>query len=123
PATLQAASRSAIAVAEGFDPGAPSVSLGADDNGVHHVRASPTGRVVIRLGSPDDEHVVFTGFLLDGASPGPLPAAPRLHERTGAFSWAPGLACGGTHRLLFVKTNTVTQQEEQIRVDVTIDVR
>lgn len=48
----------------------------------------------------------------------PLPIGSHLDEVTGEFVWVPGLAFGGTHRLMFIRA--AGGREERILIDVTI---
>jgi len=111
------ASGAAIAVVHGLDANAAADVVVQDADGVRRIRAAPLERVAITLDSTPGE-AAYRGYeLIDGESM-PLPIGSHLDARTGEFVWMPGLAFGGTHRLMFIRA--ADGREERILVDVTI---
>jgi BACON domain-containing protein len=113
---------SAVAVRHGYAAGAlPELAM-PDANGVRHVRTAQLERIAIDLRSAtDDDPATYRGYTLDGGMLRGLPVGSSLNQASGEFAWAPGVAFGGTHDLVFVRTSA--RGAEQIRVRVAIDAK
>jgi hypothetical protein len=88
------------------------------------VHTTQLERIAIDLRSTSDGDATrYRGYLVDGEILRELPVGSTLNTETGEFAWAPGLAFGGAHDLVFVRTlgHEAGAHEEQIRVRVTID--
>jgi streptogramin lyase len=109
----------AVVVRYGFaDLGAESVVAPGPD-GVRHVSTRPDERVLVELGRADRAGASYRGFSIVDGKWRPLPIGSTLDSETGRFVWAPPLAFGGTHALVFVRE--VDGEAEQLRVDVIIE--
>jgi hypothetical protein len=112
-------SATSVLVRHGFaDEGTEEVVAPGSD-GIHHVRTKPGGRIVIELGSGDRAGASYRGYSIVDGEWRALPVGSTLDVENGRFLWAPPLAFGGTHGLVFIRE--LAGQAEQIRVDVTIE--
>ncbi len=120
-ASLAAIDRSgaAVAVRHGFDAAALTEIATPDADGIRHIRTAQLGRVVIDLTPGTDDGATYRGYTIDGDALRALPIGSSFDARTGEFAWAPPLAFGGTHHLVFV--GGAPERDQQLRVDVTID--
>ena len=91
------ADRSGIRARRGWDPDAPWRGYGPGATGRLVVRAEEIGRVELDLGLTDD----VVGFLRTGDGLAPLPVGSRLNNRSGLFTWAPGVGYVGSYDLTF----------------------
>jgi len=106
-----------IDVVQGFDVNAAAEVVVPDGDGIRHVRVAPLGRVAMTL-DPAHGAAAYRGYEVINGESMPLPIGSHLDELTGEFVWVPGLAFGGTHRLMFIRA--ADGREERIFVDVTI---
>ena len=98
---------------------APPAIEAVEARDVRRYRTVQLERLVVELGDGAPSGVGYRGYeIVDGRLVA-LPVGSHLDARTGEFAWAPGLAFGGTHQLLFVRS--AAGVEQQIRVDVAID--
>lgn len=98
---------------------APPAIEAVEARDVRQYRTVQLERLVVELGDGAPSGAGYRGYeIVDGRLVA-LPVGSHLDARTGEFAWAPGLAFGGTHQLLFVRS--AAGVEQQIRVDVAID--
>ena len=109
----------AVTVRSGFTADAPASIVTPDLDGVRRVRTVQLDRIAVDLSLNATATTRYRGYALSEQALTVLPIGSHLDQRTGEFGWAPGLAFGGTHRLLFVRHTD--GHSEQMRVDVTVD--
>ena len=107
-----------LAVTHGFDDSAPPELAFPAADGVIRVRTGQLQRITIDLDRHDGRRYTYDGYTGTGGRVGPLPIGSHLDPVSGLFAWAPGLAFGGTHRLVFVRQGGGVQ--ERILVDVSV---
>lgn len=116
PAT-DAAARDSVVLAHpgqvyarpGFGLQTAFTTVTADNDGVRRIRIPTLGRVEMMLGGAVDSAGRVTGGLL-----GALPVGAHLDHATGHFTWMPGPAFLGTHRLAFIQDAARTDVEVTI---------
>jgi uncharacterized repeat protein (TIGR03803 family) len=106
---------SVITLSRGYAADAAAELIDPDDENTYRVTTVPLERISIDL-NPTREPATFLGYVRDGELLRSLPPGSRLDPRTGVFVWAPGLAFGGVHRLVFVR------EENGLRSVIPIDV-
>lgn len=109
----------AVTVRHGFDDRAFADLAAPDADGVRHVSVAQLERVVVDLDPAREGGATYRGYLIDGETLRALPIGSHLDAERGEFAWAPGLAFGGTHSLVFVRE--ANGHADKMRVDVAID--
>ena len=108
-----------ISVRRGHRDDAETVVVQAEADGVREVRVASMERIVFDLDPGDSTGATYRGYSIHSGELRALPVGSTLNAVTGEFAWAPPLAFGGRHALVFVRE--ADRGAEQIRVDVTID--
>jgi hypothetical protein len=116
-ARATARSDAPVLVRYGLGAGARPDLVGTDRAGVRHVDVGQLELLTIDL-SPNGERGEHRGYERDGDTLRTLPAGASLDERTGTFSWQPGLAFGGTHELLFTRAAGGATEAIAVHVDI-----
>lgn len=119
PLTEAPASTAGLVIAGNALADTPPALTAVDPETVRRYRIAQLERLVVDLGDGARSGVVYRGYEIVDDRLVALPVGSHLDARTGEFAWAPGLAFGGTHRLVFVRRED--SDERQIRIDVTID--
>jgi YVTN family beta-propeller protein len=113
--TIEASSAS-VTVRHGFDEARVEV-VWPDSLGLRRIRTAQLARITVDLsaGAPGAR---YRGYRVEGASLAPLPTGAHLNEASGEFEWNPGLAFGGTHRLVFIRA--LGNHEDRIDLEITV---
>ena len=107
---LPVASASVMA-RRGWDLERPLTIYRPDHNGRVVLRGEEVDRFEVHLGSADGAR--YTGYLRVGASLSALPIGSALDERSGLFTWAPGVGFVGSYDLVFVRRNGARPTERR----------
>jgi hypothetical protein len=98
-----------LRVKAGYDRDAEFQPRLPGSDGILRIEIPEVGRVEIELGNTPESAAFmpgrtrFSGYLLVGDAPRPLPVGSTLDRRTGRFSWMPGPGFVGTYDLLILK--------------------
>jgi len=111
-------SEAAIGVAYGLARDASTTRVAPDTDGARHVRVSQLEIVRIDLSNGRDAHATYRGYERDGDTLKALPVGSTLDQRTGLFSWQPGLGFGGSRQLVFTRTAEGVTEQIAVRVNV-----
>ena len=117
--STQGLGSAAVIVRYGFDANPRTERVAPNADGVREVHARQLERIAIDLRAHSDtEETTYQGYARVGDSLHALPIGSHLDERTGEFAWAPGLAFGGPHELIFIRTSAHGSERIDIRVVV-----
>jgi sugar lactone lactonase YvrE len=109
PAGLSSTPSGQLYARSGFGLQTPFAAVSAAADGVRRLQIPSLGRVELFLGGTVDS----AGLVIDGQTTD-LPVGALLNVATGQFTWMPGPAFLGTHRLAFMQGATRTEVEVAI---------
>jgi hypothetical protein len=107
-----------VAVRHGFDNRAPTAMASPDPYGVIRVQTTQLEPIVVDVDPMHAAEGSYRGYTIDDDVLRELPIGSSFDARTSQFAWAPGLAVGGTHKLVFVRE--AAGKVDRVRIDVTV---